>query len=179
MGYIVNDFSNRIGYINASGQIFDTSGHHIASINDSGYIIQPGGYNCYGKICEDGTITDTMYNAIGNIQANGYVYIGSRRVGCVDSEFIKEITPKAWNYGHPGEYPNAPSKSYTYPQKTSHHSWPFGPSTTFKLILGVVLGIAAIVTAGGDLGLSGCLLAIPTMIVIVFMFPILFKLFIH
>lgn len=169
MAQIISEGLEYIGQINDDGYVFDTSGHCIAKIDDSGYIQKTAGFGIYGSIDKDGTIRDSMSTAIGRIQADGYVYIHSKRVCKVSSTFIERITPNAWNAGQSSSYSGREKAKDSYKTSSSGgFNWPFGFGTTVKLIAGVALGISAIVSVGGDLGFLGCLLAIPFMIAIVF-----------
>ena len=169
MAQIISEGLEHIGQINDDGYVFDTSGHCFARIDDSGYIQKAAGSGIYGSIDKDGTIRDSMSTAIGRIQADGYVYIHSKRVCKVSSPFIEKITPKAWNAGQPSSYQGRQHSADSHESSSSGgFNWPFGFGTTLKLIAGVALGIGAIVSAGSELGFLGCLIAIPFMIVIVF-----------
>lgn len=178
MGQVISEGLEHIGYINGKGYIFDTSGSCFARIEESGYISKLAGSGYYGKIDKDGTIRDSMSNVVGNIQANGYVYIHSRRICRIDSEYIRKITPDAWNYGHPDSYPNAKEESHhSAPERQTERHWPFSFGTTLKLIAGTALGISAIIGVGSELGFLGCLMAIPLGIAVVFIFCFMIKIF--
>ena len=178
MGNVLSESLQYIGRIDDDGYVFDRSGNCVAKINDSGYIGKVGGGETYGKIDDDGTIRNTSGNVVGRIQADGYVYIHSNRVCKVSSSFIERITPKAWNAGQTSTYSGRASSNDSYEVgSSSGFSWPFGFGTTLKLIIGVILGVWSIISAGGYLGFVGCLLAIPFMIAVVFIFCFIISLF--
>ena len=147
MGRIVSEGLENVGEINANGQVFDTSGNHIATIDDNGYINKPGGWGQLGKIDEDGTIRDSSSNVIGRIQADGYTFIHSKRVAKVSSSFVQRITPLAWDAGKPSTYKGR-KKAYNDENMdtdngTSHAGF------YIKLILGLGLGIYAWIDGWG------------------------------
>ena len=178
MGNMLGEGLQYIGRIDDDGYVFDRSGNCVAKINDSGYIGKVGGGEIFGKIDDDGTIRNASGSVVGRIQADGYVYIHSNRVCTVSSSFIERITPKAWNAGQSSTYSGRANSSVSYEAgSSSDFSWQFSLGTTLKLIIGVILGIWCIIDVGGDLGFIGCLLAIPFMIAIVFIFCFIIKLF--
>ena len=177
MGQVVSEGLEIIGGIDKDGYVFDQSGSCFAKINEAGYIGQVAGGKIYGRIDKDGTIRDSSMNVVGNIQADGYVYIHSKRICRVDSDYIKRITPNAWNYGHAGLYPNRKETHYDTQNYSKGRRWPFGFGTTLKLIAGTALGIYCIVMGAGSLGFLGCLIAIPVSIAIVFGACFVIKLF--
>ena len=176
MSTVISEGLEYIGRIDDDGYIFDRSGNCMANINDSGYIIKVGGGHCYGKIDDDGTIRDASGSAVGRLQADGYVYIHSERICKVSSKFIERITPNAWNAGQPSSYSGR--NSGNRPSLPSF-DWPFGFGTTVKLIIGVILGIWCIIEEAGNLGFTGCLLAIPFCVAFVFLLCFIIKLFNH
>ncbi len=156
MGTIRTEGFEIIGNINAFGYIFDKADNCIAKISDSGYITQVGGGESYGKIDPDGTICDASGHVVGNIQADGYLYIHSKRVGKVDSEFIERITPDAIIYGDVSTY-GGRKKTHQEQQETqgsefsdnsaeSGHSFPI--SLIIKLIIGLVMAVAVMINTG-------------------------------
>ena len=171
MGYIVNEKLNRIGEIDNRGYVYDTMGDRFAQITDSGYITAVAGWDTYGKIDEDGTIRDASMNVIGRIQADGYIYIHSERVGTVSSDFIEKITPYAWNAGQSSTYAgrnSAPaSKEYNTFDSCGFLFSPF----FIKIIIGIILGIIMMVEGAGG----------PEMLVsgpiCVFLFSFIYKIF--
>lgn len=175
MAQIISEGLEYIGRIDDDGYVFDTSGECVAKIDESGYISKLGGYGYYGKIDRDGTVRDASLSVVGNIQADGYVYIRSKRICRVDSEYIRNITPDAWNYGHPNDYPNRTEDYYDTSKGSIDWHWPFGFGTTLKLIVGAALGIWCIITNAGVLGFGGCLLAIPVCIAMVFVVCFIIK----
>lgn len=177
MGNITNEGLENIGRIDENGYIFNTAGDCIASINDSGYINKVGGFGNLGKVDEDGTIRDSMSNVIGKIQADGYVVIHSKRVGHVNSDFIKKITPNAWIPGKVNTYTGGREAAPKKERPEINFSWPFGVGTTIKLIIGVILGIVLIVmgASSGSLTFGVALLAIPVGIAVVFIFTFIIK----
>lgn len=175
MAQVISEGLQYIGRIDEKGYVFDSSGECVAKIDESGYIMKLAGYGYYGKIDRDGTVRDASLTVVGNIQADGYVYIHSKRICRVDSQYIRNITPDAWNYGHPDDYPNRVEQSYDTAGSGVEWHWPFGFGTTVKLIVGVALGIGAIVTNAGALGFGGCLLAIPVCVATVFIVCLVIK----
>lgn len=175
MGQIISEGLEYIGRIDDDGYVFDKTGDRIAKISDSGYISQVGGGKVYGKFDRDGTIRDAMSNVVGRIQADGYVYIHSKRVCRAESRFLKSITPDAWDAGHIRT--QSPPSSET--SDSGKSGWPFGFGTTLKLIAGIALGIQLIIEMGDSLGFLGCVVAIPMAIAVVFVLCFIFKLFIH
>lgn len=176
MGQVISEGLKYIGRIDDDGYVFDKAGHCAAKINDAGYISEVGGGSIFGKIDEDGTIRDASLSVVGRIQADGYVYIHSERVCKVSSKFIENITPGAWNAGKPSSYSGRSSSSSSNKKTSSGgFSWPFSFGTTLKLIIGVVLGVMAIISIGSELGIVGCLIAIPFMIVVVFVVCFIIK----
>lgn len=165
MSQVISEGLEYIGRIDDVGYVFDKKGDCVAKIDESGYLNKLGSYGYYGKIDRDGTIRDASLAVVGNIQKDGYVYVHSKRVCHVDSEYVRSITPEAWNYGHAGSYD---TDSNTESSGSSFH-WPFRAGTTVKLIVGTVMGIGAIVTNAGALGFGGCLMAIPVCIGVVFL----------
>lgn len=171
MGYITNELSDRIGRIDDNGYVFDTMGNCFAQVTDSGYITAVAGWDTYGKIDEDGTIRDVSMDVIGRIQADGYVYIHSRRVGKVSSAFVERITPYAWNVGQSSSYKGRHTPA-TNDSDSSYNTVDFLFSPFFlKLIAGIALGIYAMVEGAGGLEM---LVAGP---VCVFVLTFLFKIF--
>lgn len=171
MSYITNELSERIGRIDDNGYIFDNMGDCFAQITDSGYITAVAGWDTYGKIDEDGTIRDASMGVIGRIQADGYVYIHSRRVGKFSSAFIEKITPYAWNAGQTSSY-NGRYTPVSDDSDSSSDTLDFLFSPFFlKLIAGVALGIYAMVEGNGGLEM---IVAGP---VCVFVLTFLFKIF--
>lgn len=173
MGQVVSEGLEYIGRIDDAGYIFDQSGSCIAKIDDAGYISKVGGYGTYGKIDADGTIRDSSSNVVGRIQADGYVYIHSKRVCKVSSAFVERITPKAWNVGQTSTYSGRAKKStYEERERSGSESLKFLPFI-IKLIIGIILGIAVMVTGGGGIGM---LLAGP---IVVFLLSLIYKAFNH
>lgn len=173
MGNVISERLEFIGRIDDDGYVFDRSGNCMAKINNSGYIGKVGGGEIYGKIDEDGTIRNASGTVIGRIQADGYVYILSNRVCKVSSSFIERITPKAWNAGEASTYSGRGSTS-----KHSDYSASDSGSMDFlfspffiKLVIGIILGIVAMVTGVGGFGM---LIAGP---VVVFMLSFFAKIF--
>lgn len=173
MGQMISEGLDYIGRIDDNGYVFDQSDNCIAKIHDSGYIGKVGGSGILGKIDQDGTIRDASSNVIGRIQADGYVYIHSERVCQVSSAFIENITPDAWNAGDPSTYTGRESTSthenYDY---SSSGSFEFLSSPFFiKLIIGIVLGIVAMINGLGGIEM---LLGGP---ILVFILTFIFKIF--
>lgn len=173
MGNIISEGLEHIGRIDNNGYVFDRSGNCIAKITDSGYISEVGGGNIFGKFDEDGTIRDASLNVVGRVQADGYVYIHSERVCKVSSTFIEKITPGAWNAGNPSTYSgrNDTSKHDSSDHSNSGHLDFFLSPFFIKLVLGIILGIVAMVNGWGGIGM---LIAGP---IVVFLFSLLFKIF--
>lgn len=154
MGSIVSEGLEYIGRIDDSGYVFDQSDNCIATITDSGYILKSsfeGG--TYGKIDEDGTIRNASGRVVGRIQADGYVYIHSKRVCKVSSSFVERITPKAWNAGDISSFSGrkkAPAVDVAPP------SLGFLASPFFiKLVIGIILGIVLMANGSGASALIG------------------------
>lgn len=148
MGQMYNELLENVGSISEEGLIFDTSHHCIAKITDTGYISSLGTFNSYGKIDEDGTIRNSAGSVIGRIQADGYVYIHSNRVGKISSSFVEKITPKAWNAGHPSTF--AGRDTSPSPSRTDSTDSTFFTSKHFIfLIIGIALGIFGIAQGWG------------------------------
>lgn len=172
MGNIISEGLENIGRIDESGYIYDKSGRRFAVINQSGYIGQIGGGKIYGKIDEDGTIRDSLMNVVGRIQADGYVYIHSKRVANVSSVFIERITPDAWNAGDASTYSGRQNTAKDSCSNDLNSGTPDFFSSPFfiKLVIGIVLGIICMVNGMG----IESLIAAPFM---VFMFSFFAKLF--
>lgn len=149
MSYITNELSEKIGRIDDNGYIYDNMDHCFAQITDSGHIIAVAGWDTYGKIDDDGTIRDSSMDVIGRIEADGYVYIHSRRVGKVSSTFIERITPYAWNAGQASSYKgrNNVHKENNYDDSTTI-DFLFSPFF-IKIIIGIILGIVMMVNGAG------------------------------
>ena len=173
MGKIITEGLKRIGEIDDNGLIFDESGDIIAVISDEGYIFDSLGNKCLGKIHNDGSILDaSLSNVVGRIQADGYVYIHSKRVCKVSSAFIKRITPGAWNAGQPSTYSGRKKESKkTYPDSDSGAAGFFVSPFFFKLIAGIILAIVAMVNGMGGFEL---LITVP---ICVFLLCFIAKLF--
>lgn len=173
MGNILSEGLQYIGRIDDDGYVFDRSGNCVAKINDSGYIGKVGGGEIFGKIDDDGTIRNTSGSVVGRIQADGYVYIHSNRVCKVSSSFIERITPRAWNAGQASTYSGRSSASKYSDYSTSDPGavdFFFSPFF-IKLVIGVILGIVAMVNGWGGFGM---LIAGP---ILVFMFSFFAKIF--
>lgn len=173
MGNIMSEGLEYIGRIDDNGYIYNSCGDRFAQIQDSGYITAVAGWDTYGKIDEDGTIRDASMDVIGRIQADGYVYIHSKRVCKVSSEFIERITPKAWNAGQASTYNGRQTVYDTICDDTDSgrdYSFLFSPFF-IKLVLGLILGIVAMVNGAGGLEM---LLAGP---VCVFLFSLIYHIF--
>ncbi len=158
MGQIFSEGLEYIGCIDDNGYVLDQSGNYMAKINDYGYIGKIGGGKIYGKIDEDGTIRDSLNNVAGRIQADGYVYIHSKRVCKVSSTFIEKITPGAWNAGQPSTYSGrentSTQKSYDYSSSDSNEF--FSSPFFIKLVIGLFIGIFCMVNdIAGIEGLLG------------------------
>ncbi len=171
MGNIVSEGLNHIGSIDNDGYVYDQGGRRYAKIETSGYIHEEGTGKIYGKIDEDGSIRDSKLNVVGRIQADGYVYIHSKRICRVSSAFIEKITPKAWNAGEPSSFSGRKQSAASNSSSSSGKSSFFSSSFFVKLILGIILGIVAMVNGWGDLSM---LIAGP---VVVFMLSFFAKLF--
>ena len=175
MESIMSEGLSYIGRIDDQGYIFNDSNDCIARIDESGYILRQTGSGILGKIDEDGTIRDASLDAVGRVQADGYVYIHSKRVCKVSSKFVESITPRAWNAGSTSSYSgrankkagNAYDSSYTESSAASFFSSGF----FIKLVIGIVLGIIAMATGTGGIGM---ILAGP---IVVFLFCFFAKLF--
>ena len=173
MGNVLSEGLQYIGSIDDNGYVFDRSSNCVAKINDSGYIGKVGGGEIFGKIDDDGTIRNASGSVVGRIQADGYVYIHSNRVCKVSSRFIERITPKAWNAGQASTYSgrsNA-SKHSDYSASDSGAVDFFFSPFFIKLVIGVILGIVAMVNGWGGFEM---LIACP---ILVFMFSFFAKIF--
>ena len=148
MSYITNALSERIGRIDDNGYVFDNMGDCFAQVTDSGYITAVAGWDTYGKIDEDGTIRNASMDVIGRIQADGYVYIHSRRVGKVSSAFVERITPYAWNAGQTSSY-NGRNKMHNETSYDDSNIDFFFSPFFIKLVIGVILGIIMAVNGHG------------------------------
>lgn len=155
MGQVISEGLEYIGRIDDNGYVFDKSGHCAAKITDAGYISEVGGGGIFGKIDEDGTIRDASLGVVGRIQADGYVYIHSKRVCQVSSAFIERITPGAWNAGQPSTYSGrSTSTKHGDSIDSSSGAMNFFFSPFFiKLIIGIILGIVAMVNGWGGIGM--------------------------
>ncbi|MBQ3227728.1 MAG: hypothetical protein IJB43_03985 [Clostridia bacterium] len=177
MGNVISEGLEYIGKIDDDGYVYNGSGIIFAKIDKDGYINKIGEYEYFGKIDEDGTIRDASLDVVGNIQADGYVYIHSKRICKVDSEYIRTITPDAWNYGHAGEYPNRKSETADASYSEKSFNWPFGVGTTIKLAIAAILWIAFIVTTIGEVPFISYLIALPVLVILVFLVPIIISIF--
>lgn len=155
MGNVLSEGLQYIGRIDDDGYVFDRAGNCVAKINDSGYVGKVGGGEIYGKFDDDGTIRNASGSVVGRIQADGYVYIHSNRICKVSSSFIERITPKAWNAGQSSTYSGRSSTS-----KHSDYSASDAGATNFfispffiKLVIGLILGIVAMVNGLGGFGM--------------------------
>lgn len=164
MGTIVSEGLKYIGRIDENGYVFDVNGHCTSCITTSGYIISMDGTQRLGKIEKDGTILDGMGEAVGHIEADGYVHLYGERICRIDSDYLKKITPDAWNYGRPGVHPNRDYSS----AGSGGFKWPFSFGTTFKLVLGIALWIGTLCTGVGELGFLGVVATLPICIVAIF-----------
>lgn len=173
MGNVLSEGLQYIGRIDDDGYVFDRSGNCVAKINDSGYIGKVGGGEIFGKIDDDGTIRNVSGSVVGRIQADGYVYIHTNRVCKVSSSFIERITPKAWNAGQSSTYSgrsNASNHSNYSTSDSNAVDFFFSPFF-IKLVIGIILGIVAMVNGWGGFGM---LIAGP---VVVFMLSFFAKIF--
>lgn len=171
MGNVISEGLEYIGRIDDHGFIFDQSGHCFAQILDSGYITEVAGGKIYGKIDTDGTIRDSSLEVIGRIQADGYVYIHSKRVCKVSSEFIDKITPDAWNPGKYSSFSGRERRKKPDSSVVDSVDWGclFSPFA-IKIYIGLILGIVMMVNGLGP----SALLAGP---VIVLLFSFFAKIF--
>lgn len=150
MGNVISEGIEYIGRIDDDGYVFDRSGNRVAKINDYGYVGKVGGGEIYGKIDDDGTIRNASGSVVGRIQADGYVYIHSNRICKVSSSFIERITPKAWNAGQASTYSGRSSTSKQSDSESGANDFFFSPFF-IKLVIGLILGIVAIVKGVGGL----------------------------
>ena len=79
---------------------------------------------------------------IGRIQADGYVYIHSKRVCRVSSDFIERITPLAWDAGKYSTY-GGRVKEQVDDRKAERISQFLGSKFFLLTVVGVVVGIVA------------------------------------
>ena len=172
MGNILSEGFQDIGRIDDNGYVFKSSGNCVAKINDSGYIGEIGGGEIYGKIDNDGTIRNASGAVVGRIQANGYVYIHSNRICKVSSSFIERITPKAWNAGQASTYSGRSSTSKRSDYSDSGSSNFFFSPFFIKLVIGIIIGIVAMVNGVGGFGM---LIAGPALVFIFSFFAKIFK----
>lgn len=92
-------------------------------------------------------------DVIGRIQADGYIYIHSERVGTVSSEFIERITPYAWNAAQPSTYTGRKNVYQDDHYDTSDsYNLLFSPFF-IKIVIGIILGIAMMIEGAGGLEL--------------------------
>lgn len=177
MGNVISEGFEYLGRIDDDGYMYNSSGESAGRIDESGYIYKPGYSGYYGKIDEDGTIRDSSLDVVGRIQADGCVYIHSKYICKVDSDFVKKITPDAWNAGHIGQYPNRSNEPANVSNTETNFNWPFSAGTTIKLVLAAVLWIAFIVTTIGEVPFVTYLIALPVLVILVFLVPFIISIF--
>ena len=155
MGNIISEGLEYIGRIDDNGYVYNKAWDRVAQITDKGYITEVGGGELYGKIDEDGTIRDASLAVVGRIQADGYVYIHSKRICRVSSVFIERITPEAWNAGDPSSYSGRKkTKKNRDVDVTDSLAFRFFNSSFFiKLVIGIILGVVAMVNGWGGAGM--------------------------
>ena len=149
MGNITSEGLANIGRIDDNGYVFTTSNECIAKIDDNGYINKLYKYGYYGKIDEDGTIRNEALDVIGRIQADGYVYIHSKRVCHVSSEFMEKITPLAWNAGNVSSF-SGRGYDNTYDDCSGGIPEPL-MSLISMIIVGLVIGVVAMICGIGGI----------------------------
>lgn len=174
MGNIISEGLQYIGGIDDNGYVFDRSFNCVAKIDNSGYIGKVGGGEIYGKIDKDGTIRSASGYVVGRIQADGYVYIHSKRVCRVSSHFIERITPNAWNAGEPSTYSGrgSTSKHTDYSASDSNSGNFFFSSFFIKLVIGIIMGIIAIANGWGG---ADMLLLCPFLVFMLSLFAKIFS----
>lgn len=171
MAQILSEGLEHIGNIADNGFVYDTLWNLMAEINENGYICKIASSDIYGKIDEDGTIRDSYLNAVGRIDASGYVYIHSKRICQVSSAFIEKITPKAWDATRPSTYSGRKKEESVEVENPVPKKRSFSFGFYVKTILGVALGIFMMVSEGESI------IMIPVGIAVVFILSFLFKLF--